>query len=286
MGDVGLYNAEHQTSVMPGKTHPEGLRWKLENWPLWLEEGVLRQIMAWPAADDAPAIRELLRTRYQRQLPHGVQTKISTNRVGSRRRILELFDGDEAFALSALSQTLLFRDILKPQEPSVCALRWHHGLGAGTFTVRGYWMAYHRNRSLPALDTATFCPGFVGALHGADALRLEEFTGVSLGGAGKTIAWDRYETQLRFTVWLYALRQYVERARRRDGALQTLMDRANFRMPMHFSELEASLCFMSRLVTMFEEPEGTGRWLGAARAIGNNISRRKLATLFSRLPGT
>jgi len=82
MGDKGLYNAEHQTSVMPGKTHPEGLRWKLEHWPLWLEEGALKQIRSWPAADNIDAIKDLLKTMYKRELPDGVHTPIAVGRGG------------------------------------------------------------------------------------------------------------------------------------------------------------------------------------------------------------
>lgn len=280
MGDRGLYNAEHQTSVMPGRTHPQGLRWKLEHWPLWLEEGVFKQIQRWPAADDCAAIETLLKTRYGRVLPRGVSTEIATGR--RHQSILSLFGNDLAFALSALSQALLFRDILKPQDSDLRRLRTLHGLGAGTFTVRGYWMAYNRDRTLPALDTRTFCPGFTGAMIGAETVKLEEATGISVD-LGKTISWDRWETQIRFSAWLYALQQHVETTAKQDGSLRDLLKRAVFQTPLHFTELEATLCFMGRLATMFQEPQGSMKWLNAAKAIGNNMPKAKMVELFQPL---
>merc|ERR1712137_1182378 len=222
----------------------------------------------------------MLRSNYSRELPNGLSTEITIGPGKKRRSILSLFGGCEAFALSTLSQALLFQDILKPRDKQLRALRMTHGLGAGTFTVRGYWMAYHRDRSFPALDTQTFCPGFVGAVCGAETLRLSEVTGVSLAGAGQVIMWDKWETQLRFSSWLFVLQEYMENAKRSDPSLGNLLEQARFRTPMHFTDLEGCLCFMSRLVTMFREPQASMKWLNAAKAIGSNIHESKAMELF------
>lgn len=280
MGDLGIYNAEHRTSIMPGRTHPECLRWKLEHWPCWLEEAVLKQFVSWPSARDPAAIKSMLAAKYQRELPQGVRTEIDIGRPKKTRSILDMFGGDEAFALSALSQALLFRDIVSPKEPHFKSLRWQHGLGAGTFTIRGFWLAYHRLRTFKAIDTETFCPAFVGALAGAIAIRLPDFTGVALSGAGKTIQWDRWETQVRFASWTWALQQYM-RASEREPGLRRLLRSSGFRSPLHATELEAHLCFLSRLATMYRHRPESQKWRNAAKAIGANLAASKVRELFT-----
>eukprot|EP00927_Polykrikos_kofoidii_P078966 TRINITY_DN75768_c0_g1_i1.p1 TRINITY_DN75768_c0_g1~~TRINITY_DN75768_c0_g1_i1.p1 ORF type:complete len:550 (+),score=83.74 TRINITY_DN75768_c0_g1_i1:59-1708(+) len=281
-GDVGIYNAEHQTSIMPGMTHPEGLRWKLEHWPLWLERVVLPRILEWPNSDDPIAIATMLRERYPRQLPHGIETEIivSPPPDSRRRRIVDLFGGDAAYAHSALSQALLFADFLKPVLKEDQKLR-KHALGAGPFTVRGFWMAYHRDRKFPALDTRTFCPGFVGALKGAEAVQVRKATGVWLSVAPKgSIMWASWETQVRFGAWLYTLQQHAERARTCDADFASALAAAGVKPPMHCSDVEACLCFMSRLVTMFTEERSSATWQAASRGIGDNMPKSLLKRLF------
>lgn len=281
-GEVGIYNAEHQTSIMPGLTHPEGLRWKLEHWPLWLEKAILPLLSGWPDCRDRGAVEAMLESRFPKQLPHGVRTEIDVAPGGRRRRILDMFSGDVAYATSALSQALLFAEMLKPTQQEHKQLR-RHGLGAGTFTVRGFWMAYHRDRTFKSLDTATFCPGFTGALKGAEAVKVAKFTGVQLSCAEKgSINWGSWQCQLRFGAWLHALQRHLSAAAASsdEGGLARAMRASGVEPRLHCSEVEAGLCFMSRLVTMFEEPEGSQAWQAASRGIGSNLPASLMATLF------
>eukprot|EP00747_Dinoflagellata_sp_TGD_P068490 gnl/TRDRNA2_/TRDRNA2_155734_c0_seq1.p1 gnl/TRDRNA2_/TRDRNA2_155734_c0~~gnl/TRDRNA2_/TRDRNA2_155734_c0_seq1.p1 ORF type:complete len:495 (+),score=90.87 gnl/TRDRNA2_/TRDRNA2_155734_c0_seq1:60-1544(+) len=278
-GDKGIYNQEHQTAAFPGMTHPEGLRWKLEHWPLWLEKAVFPQIDTWPAADDYAGIRHLLETRYKKKLQDGINSKLLVG-AGNERRIVDLFGGDEKHALSMLSQALLFADILNPADPKYRELRQVHGSGAGPFVVRGIWMDLHRMPSaFPAIDTRTFCPGFVGALNGAEACKLSEATGVDFDD-WKSTPWGRFDAQVRFSAWLFALQRHVDTTASKRPELRKIAKAAGADLPLHCSELEASLCFMSRLVKMFEHPYGSQAWQAASRALGQGISKKKFAELF------
>lgn len=283
MGDLGIYNAEHRTSIMPGKTHPECLRWKLEHWPCWLEGAVLKQFESWPSAGDPAAIRSMLSAKYSRELPHGVNTEIKIGKCGKRakmRSILRMFGGEEAYALSVLSQALLFRDVIDPKDKHLKSLRVRHGLGAGTFTIRGFWLAYHRLATFESIDTETFCPAFVGALAGAIAIGLPGFTGVDLAGGGKNISWDRWETQVRFASWTYALQKYMKSSEQ-DPGLRRLLKRSGFKSPLHATELEAHLCFLSRLATMYRHSPESQKWRNAAKAIGGNLEPSMVRELFT-----
>lgn len=283
LGDKGIYNAEHQTSIMPGKTHPEGLRWKLEHWPYWLEYAVVKQIESWPSADNPKAIQDMLKSKYQKDLPEGALTKISVGFGNPKKTIVDLFGGDEKFALSTLSQALLFREIMSPKDDGLKNIRKRYGLGAGTFTVRGFWLAYHRSKTFPAIDTQTFCPGFVGAVGGAESIGLGKFVKIKLAGDRTTISWDRWETQIRFAAWLYSLQQYMVAAEKENPCLRDLLKRSGFKSPMHFTELEAHLCFCKRLVTMFMEDKGSKKWSNAAKAIGSNLPPAEVKELFRNL---
>jgi len=279
-GDVGLYHAEHQTSVMPNMSHPAGLRWKLEHWPAWLEGAVLPQIEEWPNSDDSAGIASMIQRNYAKELPHGIRTKV-TIRPGKQQHIVNLFGGDESYALSALSQALLFADILRPKNPHYHRLKREHGLGAGTFTVRGYWMAFQRDRTFKTIDTRTFCPGFTGALRGAQATKLQKATGVAISVTDKgTIRWETWQTQIRFAAWLYALQQHLECARKQEPHLGKMLSQAGADPPLHCTELEATLCFSSRLVTMFENPRQSQAFYSAATAIGENLPDKVLRKLY------
>eukprot|EP00929_Paragymnodinium_shiwhaense_P122658 TRINITY_DN95602_c0_g1_i1.p1 TRINITY_DN95602_c0_g1~~TRINITY_DN95602_c0_g1_i1.p1 ORF type:complete len:450 (-),score=118.47 TRINITY_DN95602_c0_g1_i1:45-1394(-) len=275
-GDVGLYHAEHQTSVMPGLTHPQGLRWKLEHWPVWLEKGVYQQVVHWPDSDDCDAIRAMLTERYSRKLPEGVRTKIDLG-TGREKRIVQLFGGDEVFALSAVSQALLFADLVRPADHEYRKLKTEHGLGAGCFTIRGYWMAFQRDRSFKAIDTRTFCPGFVGALKGAMQSQLTRATGIVVNREDN---WNSFETQIRFGGWLYALQQHMNETVKKDRRLGRLLKEAGSPLPLHMTELEATLCFSSRLGTMLSHPRHSMQFHSAANAIGENLSDEILNKLF------
>mmetsp|Transcript_34192 Transcript_34192/g.72803 ORF Transcript_34192/g.72803 Transcript_34192/m.72803 type:complete len:469 (+) Transcript_34192:94-1500(+) len=280
-GEVGIYSAEHQTSVMPGLTHPEGLRWKLEHWPLWLEKVIYPLLCSWPASTDSEAIRTMLETRFSKELPEGINTKLPVG-PGRSRKIVDLFGGDVDYALSAVSQAFLFSEMLRPSLREHRTLR-QHGLGAGCFTVRGFWMAYHRNnKTFPCLDTATFCPGFVGALKGAAAVKVAQFTGVNLSGKGAdaSISWNSWKTQLRFGCWLTALQRHTNEAAKEDPSFRQAVKAAGLMLPLHCSDVEADLCFMSRLVTMFREPEGSAMWQSASRGIGSNLPQKLVSELF------
>merc|ERR1712183_141992 len=120
----------------------------------------------------------------------------------------------------------------------------------------------------------------VGALKGAKSVRVESFTGVKLSVSARgSIAWGSWQTQLRFGAWLYALQQHVSQAAHADRTFATALKRSGLDLPMHCSEIEADLCFMSRLVQMFENPEGSQLWQSASRGIGCNLPRRLVATL-------
>merc|ERR1712048_895092 len=80
-GETGIYNAEHLTATMKGKTHVQALRIKLEKWPRWIAGAVEPLLMSWPASKDVDAIDGLLRQpRFVRKLPDGLKTKIQVSR--------------------------------------------------------------------------------------------------------------------------------------------------------------------------------------------------------------
>lgn len=268
-GDVGLYSAEHRTAILPGKSHPDGLRWKLEHWPHWVEHGLFPLIDGWPRASDAKAIDALLEdSRFAAQFPKGIQTGLVPRLGAPPVPIVELFGGDEAYTRSVLSQALLFQEMLRPTDKEKRRLRERDGWGVGPFTVRGLWMEHNKfptlNRSFPCFDTSTFCPGFVGALGGIKACDLERRTGVSLTTTRKgTIAWSKWHTQVRFAAWLHSLQA------------------SNPSFNMHCTEAEATLCFFLRYFKM--RRSGAGQEFGsAARAIGLNHDPKVVKMLYDQ----
>lgn len=264
-GATGLYSAEHQSAILPGKTHPQGLRWKLEHWPHWLEHCVLPLLDSWPASTDAKGIDALL---VAKGIAEGIQTKIVPHSGARAVRIVDLFGGNAAYARSAISQALLFQEILKPTDPENRRIRTKYGWGVGPFTVRGLWMECNRFptlcKSFPQFDTATFCPGFVGALGGIHACNLEKSTGVSLNaGKAASVNWASWNVQVRFGAWMYALQSA------KPGSI-------------HCTELEATLCFFLRYARMRGSDPHSMVYQSAARAIGQNLDSRVVASIFNK----
>jgi hypothetical protein len=211
-GDSGVYNAEHLTATMKGKTHVQALRLKLQWWPKWLEDAVLPLVKSWPASSDTKGIDKFLRLKYPKALPEGVHTTLrisSTPGLPREKKILDLFGGDVKKATSALSQAFLFAEMLRPSDPEQRKLRKKFGWGAGPFVVRGFWMDFQKSplmaKSLPQFDTESFCPGFTGALAGAADCQLEQATGISLNPGNKSAPnWTSWQVQVRFTAWLHS----------------------------------------------------------------------------------
>lgn len=269
-GDTGLYSAEHQSAILPGMTHPQGLRWKLEHWPYWCEHALLPLVKDWPAASDAKGIDALLkRKNFAKLLPEGIGTKIVPRSGAKAVRIVDLFGGSAAYASSVISQALLFQEMLKPSDPDQRGIRIKYGWGVGPFTVRGLWMECNKypplEKNFPQIDSATFCPGFVGALGGIKACNLEETTGVSLTARkGGTVNWSKWDVQVRFAAWLYDLQ-----SRRPDRDL-------------HCTELEATLCFFLRYAKMRASDPKSMQYQMAARAIGANLDAKVIASIYDK----
>merc|ERR1712079_907107 len=98
---------------------------------------------------------------------------------------------------------------MKPADKQYRKLRRTNGWGAGPFVLRGLWMDVQKNKELsrnfPQLDSKTFCPGFTGALAGADACNLEKETGIKLNPVSSTPNWSSWDVQVRFSAWMHAL---------------------------------------------------------------------------------
>jgi len=273
-GERGIYNAEHLTATMKGKTHVEGLRFKLEHWPSWIKGALKPLLTSWPASDDVAAIGALLQEhRFARKLPEGIRTKI---RVSKERcvPIEELFDGDARKTYSVVSQALLFSEMLKPTDKEQRKLRIKSGWGAGPFVLRGLWMDVQRDKALlrnfPQLDTVTFCPGFTGALAGADACNLTESTGIKLNpGSRSAPNWSSWDVQVRFNAWMHAL--------------QVSQPTGNG-LRLHSSELEGCLCFFLRYKTMKTHDKGSREYEAASRAIGFNCAAPTMKKIFAQGP--
>jgi len=273
-GEMGIYNAEHLTATVKGKTHVEGLRFKLERWPRWIEGALQPLLMSWPASDDVAMIGALLQeNRFARKFPEGIRTKIRVNRE-RWVPIEELFDGDARKTYSVVSQALLFSEMLKPTDEEQRKLRIKNGWGIGPFVLRGLWMDVQRDkallRSFPQLDTATFCPGFTGALGGAEACNLTESTGIQLNpGLRSAPNWSAWDVQVRFNAWMHALR--VSQPKGSGPRL-------------HSSELEGCLCFFLRYKTMKAHCKGSREYEAASRAIGCNFAAPTMKKIFARRP--
>lgn len=275
-GESGVYNAEHLTATMKGKTHVQALRIKLEKWPRWLEQAVGPLLASWPASKDVVGIDSLLKqTFFARKLPDGIRTKIQVSK-DRRVPIIDLFDGDEKKAYSVVSQALLFAEMLKPADKNQRKLRKINGWGAGPFVLRGLWMDVQKDNSMlknfPQLDSETFCPGFTGALGGAAACNLEKSTGIALNPRGPSAPnWSSWDAQVRFTAWMHAL----QRAQPKGSGPK-----------LHCTELEGCLCFFLRFKVMKTHPEGSREYEAASRAIGLNMAPATMRKIFARDPIT
>jgi len=275
-GERGIYNAEHLTANIKGKTHVEALRFKLEHWPSWINGALQPLLTSWPASDDVAAIGALLQEqRFARKFPDGIQTKI---RVSQEHwvPIVELFDGDAKKTYSVVSQALLFSEMLKPTDKEQRKLKIKSGWGAGPFVLRGLWMDVQRDKALlrnfPQLDTMTFCPGFTGALGGAEACNLTEFTGIKLNpGSQSAPNWSSWDVQVRFNAWMHALQV----SQPKGSGLR-----------LHSSELEASLCFFLRYKIMKTHNKGSREYEAASRAIGCNSAAPTMKKIFAQGPIT
>lgn len=271
-GEVGIYNAEHLTATMKGKTHVEALRIKLERWPAWVDGAVGPLLASWPHSTDVKGISALLKQhRFARKLPDGIDTML---RVNEERcvPIVDLFDGDRKKAHSVVSQALLFAEIMNPADKAQRRLRKEKGWGAGPFVVRGLWMDVQKERSMlqnfPQLDSETFCPGFTGALGGAAACNLQESTGISLNpGSSSAPNWSSWEVQVRFTAWMH----FLQAAQPKGSGPK-----------LHSTELEACLCFFLRYKTMKEHTPGSREYVAASNAIGSNITPATTKKIFAR----
>lgn len=271
-GEVGIYNAEHLTATMKGKTHVQALRIKLEKWPAWIDGVISPLLSAWPASNDVRAISALLQQpRFARKLPEGIHTKLRVNK-NKVAPIVDLFGGDSKKAYSVLSQALLFAEIMKPSDKCQLKLRRTKGWGAGPFVVRGLWMDVQKDRNVlknfPQLDSETFCPGFTGALGGASACNLEKSTGISLNpGSSSAPNWSSWEVQVRFTAWMHALQVAQPKG---SGP------------KLHSTELEACLCFFLRYKVMKTHAPGSREYVAASNAIGSNIAPAAMKKIFAK----
>mmetsp|Transcript_4643 Transcript_4643/g.10905 ORF Transcript_4643/g.10905 Transcript_4643/m.10905 type:complete len:451 (-) Transcript_4643:83-1435(-) len=269
-GHIGLYSGEHRIPILPGMSHPQGLRWKLEHWPYWLEHAVLPLLDSWPKPSAAARVDALLEERrFAGHFADGIKTRIVPRRGAKALPLIDLFGGDEAYTRSVISQALLFQELLKPSDLRQRAIRNKYGWGVGPFTIRGLWMEFNKFpslcRSFPPFDTSTFCPGFVGALGGIRSCNLEAITGVSLTVArGGSVNWTKWDVQVRFAAWMYSLKQSKPN---RD---------------LHCTEAEATLCFFLRYMKMRGSDPKSQQHQAAARAIGKNLERSVMASLFRK----
>merc|ERR1712151_1480105 len=161
---------------------------------------------------------------------------------------------------------------MKPADREQRKLRRTHGWGAGPFVLRGLWMGVQKKPALmknfPQLDSGTFCPGFTGALGGADACKLKETTGISLNpGSASAPNWSSWEVQVRFTAWMHALQVAQPKG---SGP------------KLHSTELEACLCFFLRYKTMKAHAPGSREYVAASNAIGSNIAPATMRKIFAR----